>query len=130
MKHFLFVFVIFSALISCNNDDDQDKCGSTFETAYVDNINAPDTGIVGETIPIEVTFFVMNGCGVFNEFEVTSDGNSRNIIVNAEYECRACTQSIDRISATYNFSASTPGEYELKFKSGLDEFIIINITIL
>lgn len=130
MKYYLFVLVIFSALVSCNNDDDQEDCGSTFETAYVDSINAPDTGNVGEAIPIEVTFFVMNGCGIFNEFEETSNGNSRTIIVNAEYECRACTQSIDRISATYNFSASTPGDYELKFQSGLDDFIIINITIL
>lgn len=130
MKYYLFVIVFFSALISCNNDDDQDDCGSTFETAFVDSINAPETGNVGETIPVEVVFLVANGCGVFNKFEETSNGNSQTIVVKAEYECRACTQAIERKAVTYNFSASVPGDYELKFKSGLDEYIIVNITIL
>ena len=129
MKYYLFVLVIFSALISCNNDDDQDDCWSTFETAYVQSVIAPSTGTVGETIAIDVIFSVSNGCGIFNKFEETITGNSRTITVNAEYECRPCTQAIETITVVYSFTPSASGDYELKFESGENQYIIVNVNI-
>ena len=131
MKTYLFLFLAICTLSGCNNDDNTslDDCPITFETAYVESANAPASGIVGENIAIDVLFNVKNGCGSFNAFEESIMGNSRTIIVSAKYEGCFCTQAIVNLNAIYNFKADVAGEYELKFKSGENDYVLVTISI-
>jgi hypothetical protein len=113
--------------MACKSDDE--KCVE-YQRANVTDVSAPAMGSVNETIAIEVSFRVYNGCGVFERFIETENGNSRTIEVEAKYEgCAFCTQDTPIRNAVYEFTPQTPGEYELKFKSSPAEFITINLTI-
>lgn len=113
---------------SCSEDDD-DECTST-ETSYVSSINAANTGTVGTPLNIEVFFGVYNGCGEFNKFVKNQNGNTTEIEVKSQYEiCSICPQVALTLETTYEFTASSPGDYTLKFKSGEDEYISTTISI-
>jgi len=129
MKYFTFLLITFFLFVSCNKEYSNDDECLELETAYVTNVNAPSTGVINETIEIEVNFKVKNSCGNFNNFEEESIGNSKLINVIAIYDDCPCLQVIGAQTAAYFFSASVPGNYELKFRSGPDDFIIAVITI-
>lgn len=130
-KHIILLFpiVLFGLLISCNNDDDKENECMLSKTEYVTSINSPTTGMVNETINIEVNFNVFNGCGGFGKFIETQNGNSRVIEVEANYVGCICTQIVILNTVNYEFTASNAGDYELKFKSSPTEFIIANLSI-
>jgi len=57
------------------------------------------------------------------------DGLSRTMEINGKYEGCECLQVIVPKTVIYEFIASVPEEYELKFKSAENDYIIISITI-
>lgn len=116
-------------LVSCSNDDDDVECISV-ETENVTNVNAPETGEVGETINVEVQFNVSNSCGDFNRFIASGTDKAKTIVVEAVYEGCNCNEVIETITTTYQFEPQEPGEYELNFQS-TDEpgFITVTVTI-
>lgn len=122
----LFIFSLFS---SCVNDDDNVEECIAYVNPYVTSVNAPSTGMVNEIVSIEVNFDVINGCGSFNQFIETENGNTTTIEVEAKYEGCVCTAVVLELTTTYEFMTDTPGDYELKFKSGATEFITVNLTI-
>lgn len=126
----LVLSLFFGLLISCSNEDDNnDECVQN-GIAYVTSVNSPTiTGIVNETINIEVKFKVYNGCGGFGKFIENENENTRMIEVEAKYVGCICTQNIPIITTNYEFIANNPGEYELKFKSSPTEYITVNLTI-
>ena len=129
---FFFVLIFISSLlISCDNDNDNDKINECieYEIGYITSIDAPTTGSVNENINIEVNFGVFNGCGRFEKFIETENGNVRTIEVEAKYEGCICTQDAPIRTTNYEFTASNAGEYELNFKSSPTEFITVNLTI-
>ena len=117
-------------MVSCDKNDSKDNDCFEQETAYITTINAPRTGLINESIEIEVNFDLKNSCGRFKEFIESFDGDSRTVEVNAEYDGCICLHEIKSELATYLFKTSNTGEYELKFKSGEDEYIIAVITIV
>lgn len=124
----LISITLFGLLISCSDDDNENECISS-NTEYVISINSPTTGVVNETINIEVNFQVFNGCGGFGKFIETQNGNSRVIEVEAKYVGCICTQDAPIRTVNYEFTASSIGDYELNFKSSPTEFITANLTI-
>ena len=119
--------MILALSFSCN--ERENECISS-NTEYVTSINSPTTGMVNETINIEVNFDVSGStCYQSAEFIETSTGNSRSIEIEAKYEGCACSLDISPQMITYQFTASNVGSYELKFKSSPTEFITANLTI-
>ncbi len=116
--------------MSCDQDDDseEDLC-ITDQIAYVTSVESPDTGNVNDSITIEVKFSVANGCGDLGQFIETGTGNTRIIEVEARYQGCICTQEAPIRTANYMFTASTAGNYELKFKSSPTEFITVDLVI-
>lgn len=128
LNFFVLIFIS-SFIISCNNDDYENNTCISYETGYVTSVNAPTTGNVNETITIAVNFGVFNGCGRFEKFTETDNGNMKTIEVEAKYEGCICTQEAPIRTANYEFTARDAGEYKLNFKSSPTEFITINLTI-
>ncbi|EGV42836.1 hypothetical protein BZARG_3032 [Bizionia argentinensis JUB59] len=121
--------IFFGIIMSCtDNDDREDEC-ITNKTEYITSVNSPKTGIVNETINIEVNFGVSNGCGGFGKFIETQNGNNKTIEVEAKYEGCICTQDAPIRTVNYEFIANSVGDYELNFKSSSTEFITVNLTI-
>ncbi|WP_047544859.1 hypothetical protein [Psychroserpens sp. Hel_I_66] len=125
----LISIMIFGLLISCSDDDEKENECISSKTEYVTSINSPTTGVVNETINIEVNFQVFNGCGGFGKFIETENGNSRVIEVEAKYVGCICTQDAPIRMVNYEFTTSNAGDYELNFKSSPTEFITVNLTI-
>ena len=78
---------------------------------------------------IEVDFQVFSGCGQLGRFIVTEDGNTSTIEIEAAYIGCVCTLDAPIRTVIYEFSATNPGVYELKFKSGTSEYITVNLII-
>ncbi len=126
----LVLIVISFLIVSCDNDDDEnnDDCIG-YSIGYVTSVNAPDTGNVDETINIEVSFLVTNGCGRFERFLEAENGNIRTIEVEAKYQGCVCPCAMEIRTANYEFTANSVGEYELNFKSSSTDYIATILTI-
>ena len=124
----LISIMIFGLLVNCNDDDKEDEC-ITSKTEYVTSVNSPTTGMVNQTINIEVKFGVSNGCGGFGKFIETENGNTRIIEVEAKYVGCICTQDAPIRTINYEFMTNNAGDYKLNFKSSPTEFITVNLTI-
>lgn len=129
---FLPLFTIifsFSLFISCDDTDNDVELCAYKETAYVTSVNAPAIGSVDEVLNIEVSFPLASGCGQFERFVVSNEGNTSTIEIIAAYIGCVCTLDAPTRTVNYEFSASKTGIYELKFKSSATEFITVFITI-
>ena len=130
MTRFLFISTFFLLLLSCNDDDETgiDNCIS-YQRAFITEVNAPTEGLLNQPIDIEVIFQVNDGCGGFNNFIETDNGNSKTIEVDAKYEGCFCTQAIETIIENFTFTPTSTGLYTLKFKSPNAEFITIVVNV-
>lgn len=111
----LFMFIT----SSCSNDDDNSVANYKLTYAISADAASP-VGFVGETILIDISFVVMNGCGEFGRFIESGIGLNKNILIEAKYEGLICTQDLPIRKTTYEFTPNAPGEYVFKFKSGPD----------
>lgn len=127
MKTRVFLFLLLVTLISCSDDDSEECIG--YRTENIKEVNAPSSGQVDEPVEIEVKFAVYNGCGGFEKFIESGPEQLKVIEVQAKYEGCICTQDIPILTAVYEFTPSTTGVYELKFKSGETDYIPVTITI-
>jgi len=123
----LIISIILLVIISCSKDHDN-SCIEN-RTEYVTSVNSPSTGTVNESIIIEVSFGVDNGCGNFGKFIETGNGNTKTIEVEARYQGCICTQDAPTRKTNYVFKTQNSGNYTLKFKSSSTEFITANLTI-
>lgn len=122
------ILIIFGLFNSCNDDDGEDKCIST-GIGYVTSVNSPTSGMVNETIDIDLDFIVIDGCGEFGEFIENQENNVLNITIEAKYEGCICTQDIPARKINYQFFPESAGDYELNFRSSPTEFITVNLSI-
>lgn len=124
------IFIALLAIVlSCNDDDTEEKdCRST-KIEYFTSVNAPGAGSVNEPLNIELKFQVNMGCGAFNRFIETSNGNSIDIEVEAVYTGCICTTDMPIITVNYEFIPQNPGTYQLNFRSSPDDFISITLNI-
>lgn len=112
---------------SCEDKED-DRC-INFSTAFVTSVNAPETGSVSETIPMEIKFLVNNGCTGFEKFIETRQDKLVTVEVETRTEGCICTLPVLELPATYEFTPESPGDYQLNFKSGPSDFITVDLTI-
>ena len=127
-KKIIVILIIFQLLYSCNDGEAEDKCLST-GIGYITSVNAPASGLVGETIDIELDFIVINGCGEFGKFIENQNNTILDIEIEAKYDGCICTQDIPTRKIKYQFIPESTGNYELNFKSSPTEFITVTLSI-
>ena len=112
----IFTCLVFSILVlsSCNKTQDDNKCLSYIKAPVI-KVEGPNTGLVNQDINLTVSFGCFNGCGQFENFEQTSNGDTTTINVIAKYEGCLCTQDVPIRQATYKFKVTQTGTYYLKF---------------
>lgn len=106
-----------------------DQTCISYEHANVISADVPNNGSLNQTIPIDLTFGIYNGCGGFGNFTETDSGNTKTLTVNAKYEGCFCTQVMGEVQATYNFIATTVGIHNIKFAQPNGEFLSYSINI-
>ena len=108
------LFLVFGLfmIMSC---EDADDCGTT-EAAAVLASDMVDTASVNESVAIEVEFDVYNGCGGYGGSSIVTNGNIVTVTVDATYIGCICTQAIERIEHTLNYTPSAAGTYVFEFK--------------
>ena len=130
-KHFnpaLYFSLMVLSLIGCTKTPNEPPCIS-FQTGPVTKIDGTTTASVNQEILLTVDFTSMNGCGQFNKFEETVNGNETTIVVNAKYEGCICTQDLPTRRVTYKFRKSQAGIYTLKFFQSDNIYLNHTVTV-
>ena len=127
MKTFYFALLML-LFMSCNsNDDNADNC-IEFHSADIETvIPSPVADATGYFF--DVGFRVMNGCGQFSKFKVTTEENTTTIEVIAVYKGCICTQDAPVRQKMYHFTQTVPGSYTLKFKRLDGTFIMQTVVV-
>jgi hypothetical protein len=123
----LIISVLLLVIFSCSKEEDNNCIENRI--AYVTSINSPSTGNINESINIDVSFGVNNGCGNFGKFVETQSANIKTIEVEAKYEGCVCTMDAPTRKTNYVFKTQISGNYILKFKSSPTEYITVNLAI-
>ncbi|MGF2414537.1 hypothetical protein [Ferruginibacter sp.] len=116
-------------LASCNKTAEEDKLCTSFTSAPVVKVEGAKTAAVNQTIALIVSFPCFSSCGNFGNYQQTVTGNTTIINVMAKYQGCICTQDVPTRQSIYNFSASQPGIYYLKFLQTANAYLIDTITV-
>lgn len=107
--------------VSCSDNDDADNCIEFKNEAAESAELFPTADMMGYAY--RVMFHCSNGCGNFDSFQETVNGNTRTIKVLAKYEGCICTQDIPERNGVYIFNPTVAGTYTLKFDKGDGTYI-------
>ncbi|WP_417366805.1 hypothetical protein [Flavobacterium beibuense] len=113
---FLALFLAMTSLSGCISDD-ENYCSQTIYP-FATQVTGPDTAITGEEITLNVSFTIVDGCGTFIGFQ-QNNVYPRNVYPAVQYEGCNCTGNQHITTEGFVFSEDEPGEYEIKFVSGL-----------
>ncbi len=126
--HFLLALIfVTTTFFQCEEDLD-DNCLS-FNSAPVTLVVGATSAMANQDVLLIVSFTASNGCGQFENFSESVNGNVNNITVNARYEGCVCTQDLPTRTATYTFKKSQPGVYELRFYQTASSYYTHSITV-
>ena len=129
----LFVFI---AMISCSTDDESTVFYEILETIDVSSV--PETLKVGRSDTLQVSYERPSTCHGLQGFDVTREGDTRNIaVVGVVFEDgeASCADLADDVRTTpIVFRPEAPGNLTLNFFSGRDEngepeFITITLDV-
>lgn len=128
MKNLTYLFISISIILNaCSESKTPNECVSFLQTGIAAITLDPTVDMMGAVYKVD--FPISNGCGKFNKFEETIDGNTRIIKVIAKYEGCICTQDFSIKSTNYVFTSSVPGTYTLKFLKADGTFFIETVVI-
>lgn len=126
-RSFNFIFLAAVVMAGCSKKESEPSDdGAKYGNAFVDKIDKANTTADGAT---KVYFKVGSGCGQFDKFIETKEGNTRTINVQAVYRGLVCTTDRPTRTTTYKLDTKTPGTYYLKFVSGENQFIIDTVVV-
>lgn len=128
MKNLTYLFISISIILNaCSESKTPNECVSFLQTGIAAITLDPTVDMMGAVYKVD--FPISNGCGKFNKFEETIDGNTRIVKVIAKYEGCICTQDFSIKSTNYVFTSSVPGTYTLKFLKADGTFFIETVVI-
>lgn len=128
MKNLSYLFIFFCFLLNaCSKSQTPNECVSFVETSIEGVELIPTIDMLGATFKVD--FGISNGCGKFNKFVETINGNTRTIKVIAKYEGCICNQDASIKSANYVFTTSITGTYTLKFQKADGTFFTETVLI-
>ena len=128
MKNLTYLFISISIILNaCSDSKTPNECVSFVETGIVQVALIPTADIIGAVYKVD--FPISNGCGKFNKFEETINGNTRFIKVIEKQEGCICTEIFSTQSANYTFTTKTSGTYILKFLKADGTFFTETVVI-
>ncbi|WP_294821321.1 hypothetical protein [uncultured Flavobacterium sp.] len=132
MKTLRLKFIAFIAVLAtvaaCSIDNGPETCFVNVQMPTT-AVTGPETTTVNTPVTFNVTFKVMNDCGVFNRF-LETNGYPKQIVAFVDYPgCDCNTTDTATETKPYTFRATMPGTYELKFVVNTNVFITKTITV-
>jgi hypothetical protein len=131
-KIYILVFQI-CLLFGCTADkkpaENPDSDCILVVVAPVSKVDVSTTAQVSQNIPVDITYWITNGCGGFLKFDETNEGNSKTIKVMAKYGGCVCTLPVFELHAVYNFVPTSAGIYTIKVDKGDGTFFSNEITV-
>ena len=128
--HAIALLVVASSVFtSCSNNDDIPGPSVVLKESLVTVVTGPETANLNQEVSLTTSFVVENSCGAFNKFIETTVGNTKTIVVEANYVGSNCVATPATKTATYKFKSATAGTYNLKFKKTATEFITHTIVV-
>ena len=113
-----------------NQSCDKTKECISYAKSPVTGVTGPTNAQVNQLVYLNVAFQVYNGCGQFDKFATTENGNTLMIDVEAKYDGCLCTADLPTRYIQFAFKAVLPGTYTLKFLQTngvyLDHVIVVN----
>jgi hypothetical protein len=109
----LFSFaIVFSFLMSSC-----DEACISGALAAISETSMPDTSNVNERVNIDVTYQLINGCGRFEDFDITNGANDKELLVKVDaiYDGCICTEAIVTETKTLDYTPSEAGTYIFNF---------------
>lgn len=130
MKKFKIRFIAFLIVIggiaACSIDEGDNECTYSQQGEFT-LVTGPDTAVVNEEITLDVSVKALRECGTFDKFS-ESNGYPKEIFAVVFYSDCNCKVKNTFVTVPYTFSASVPGQYELKFQTATDP-IVKTITV-
>ncbi len=107
------LLLVFSLMIyfGCSSDNEENNC-VYYNKSQVTDISCPDTINYGETIKLDITFLIENGCGEFYEYKLYKDESSYlyNINITSKYVGCVCPEIAKYETKTIDFFPPSPGK--------------------
>lgn len=133
LKSVLTVLFLVTALVSCSNDNDEEKPTTpefTIKTALVTEVKGPEKGKVNEELSYDVTYLVDSACAQFGKISEVTIGTEKGLQVEANYPSGVCTLQVPGPQKTvYKFKSATKGTFDIKFKKSDTEFVTAKVVI-
>ncbi|MDV6169949.1 hypothetical protein R1T16_16040 [Flavobacterium sp. DG1-102-2] len=134
MKNLKFKFVAFLIVLACISaacsvDDNDNYC---YFQSYTNptGVTGPTTTTVNTPITLNVAFIPLGTCGKFNRFAEATTTSPKEIRILLDYEGCSCPPTTKESTAPYTFTATTAGEYELRFVAAdPTKMIVRKITV-
>jgi hypothetical protein len=128
MSRFKLLFLLFMIfLCSCRTENETD-C-TYFISEAVSQVSMPDSGMANQPFNIDIHYNANNGCGNFNNFNVTSINDTIVISPVVKYEGCVCTMIFQNLQNTYVYNASRSGYVYFKFPSTNFPYLMDSIYI-
>jgi len=127
MKNISLLFVLtFFLFFSCKKAN-TDEC-LEYRQATIVKVTVPDSAILNQSVIINASFLIENGCGAFHKFEQTTLVNTINVQAIVRYEGCQCTAMASTIDTSFVFNPSARGKYIFHFLQ--DNTTLMNDTIV
>lgn len=120
-KLFITGFLTSIVLVSCDVSDD----GGNFQSNQVSAIleaNVPDTMMVGETYPLEITYQKDSDCHTFFRFEAVNQGDSLYFVraMTTFTQAADCSQDPEGVLIEEEFTNNFESDFKFKFLTDID----------
>lgn len=125
---YLMIVSICCNLVSCTKTKNDNNCIS-FQTASIISAQGPDTGLINQNATFSLSYGINNGCGNFNSFEQSTNGDTTLVKVKTKYQGCVCTQMIGVLATPYTFNATIPRIYYFKFYQTEQTYLLDSIRI-
>lgn len=122
------LFALAGIGVACSVDDGENYCFVTQATPAM-GVTGPSATTVNVPITLNVTYAPYGSCGKFNRFYEKAATFPKEITIVVDYEGCNCPPTEELRMEPYVFTATTPGEYVLKFLTGDDIIPSIDKTI-
>jgi len=116
--------------ISCSKNKTTPKSPTPSMAQWIiTKVEGPTKGVVNDSIPIIVYWPYGNGCDVLDRFEETQQGDEIDIKAFGHTNYGFCTEMAGIKTKVFNFYASSPGKYKLKFLNPDETYFIHIVTV-
>ena len=114
-----------SALLITSCDISDDSVPFTTEFVPIESVTIPSEFVLGQTYPMQLTYFKPSTCHSFYNFYYDTDGHTRTIgVLNLRYQrdnCETLPQEGNEEVVSFDFRVTQTGTYIFKFYQGKDE---------